>query len=166
MFEREYRRPSAQEISAQEGEIVGGVSILLLKPEYQLLEIGEKEQLQELLEDRFFLNGRPLFIFPISINKSQAEELWRKDVTKYSWAELYYEHMATSSSVAFVLQGAETASLLKHQIRVAMSDSINRIKEELGSEFIPDIAHGSDPADGAGEFQMLVSIFLDNEDVS
>lgn len=115
-----------------------------------------------MIEDYFSLNGRPLFIFPVSLNSNQAEELWRKDVEEYGWAELYYEHMASSSSVAFVLQGAESASFLKHKIRRAMSDSINRIKKQLCSGFIPDIAHGSDPDDGVEEFQMLASIFLDD----
>jgi hypothetical protein len=143
--------------------ITEDVSVLLLKPEVALLDLQEKNQLAAFLEADFSLNGVPLCIFPVSIDKETARNLWLKDIAKYEWAETYYEYMASAPCIALVLKGRESAFCMKKKIRTEMAGSILRVKTVLGSGFSPDIAHGSDPGDGYSEFQIFTTMFLCKE---
>jgi len=159
MLERRYQQPSAFEIGEKENLIESvGMSVLLLKPEISLLELDEQTRLTQLIEAHFALYGEPVFVFPVFIDRETAEKLWQRDVEQYPWAESYYEHMTSSTSVAVILVGQESASSLKRKIRTEMADSIARIKKVLCSDFNSDIVHGSDPNDGLLELQTFIEV--------
>lgn len=157
MLERRYRIPSATDVESDQS-FQEGVSILLLKPEISYLGEVERNQLTQLLESHFSVCGEPLCVFPLSLDKETARELWQGDVGHFPWAENYYEHMSSSPCIAIILGNRDSAYDLKRAIRTEMSQSVSRISGILGCDFIPDIVHGSDPDDGFVELQTFIEV--------
>ena len=157
MLERRYRIPSTSD-AENDQSFRESVSILLLKPEISYLGEAERNQLTQLLELHFSTCGEPLCVFPLSLDKDTARKLWQRDVGHFPWAESYYEHMSSAPCVAIILSDKNSAYDLKRAIRVEMSQSVSKISEILGCDFIPDIVHGSDPNDGFIELQTFIEV--------
>lgn len=155
MLERQFKEPYAAENEIQKG-LLSGLSVLLLKPETQLLSVSEKTRVVQLLETEFAIIGRPISVFSLLIDKPTATNLWKKDIERYEWAENYYDYMTSAPCVAIVLSGNKSATLLKKKIRIEMAGTITRLREVLRADFDPDIVHGSDPDDGLSELKVFI----------
>jgi len=157
--ERKHCIPEAVECKKMDG-----FSVLLLKPETALLNEDEVEKLRKVLEGHFSAKGEPIYLFFVLLDSSMAEEIWDSDVNSYLWTDEYYNHMASGLCEVIILRGQDTASSLKKQIRETMSDSIDRIKENLGLDFFPDIAHGSDLGRETEELRIIYRALEKNKD--
>lgn len=127
-------------------------SILLVKPEISLMSPESIELLFGLIDEVTQTYGQIVDPFWVKLDRESAHILWMSDICSYGWAEDYCAYMASAPCLVFALHGDASAFIAKKYIRREMVEIIGCLQTVLGSEFQPDIVHGSDEDDGHEEF--------------
>ena len=145
-------------------EMMPPFSILLLRPECNVMLPSEIDLLHGLVQEQRGTYGEEIQPFPLRLDMTSAIAVWMRDVERYPWAYSYCSYMASNLCLAFVLKGNQSARLAKASIRGHMRGPIERLREQIGMGFIPDLVHGSDPEDGYYELPIFLNsrIQLDN----
>ena len=126
---------------------------MILKPELAKERLGEfKSTLYSLVGE---VGSKVLAEFTVKLTVERAKELWGKDVSKYPWAEEFYQHLSSKELTLLLVEGNLSSKSVKRKLRKIFTGLINDLNTLQNKGFSLDLIHGSDEGEGVKELGII-----------